>query len=226
LNNGLSTGWGLSVLVDGRILFDTGENGEYLFNNLKIMNVDASKIEAVVISHDHWDHTGGLWDLLKKRPGIKVYSCPGFSPEFKDNVRQLKGALIEAEGLTKIEDNILTTGEIAGMYKSGYMPEQALVLKTENGISVLTGCAHPGIVDMLYLVRKHFPEDEIYFAGGGFHLMSAGPDGIKNIISAFRELEVRKAAPCHCSGSAAERAFKKEYGADFVSFKAGAALEL
>jgi 7,8-dihydropterin-6-yl-methyl-4-(beta-D-ribofuranosyl)aminobenzene 5'-phosphate synthase len=77
--DGFQAGWGFSCVVDGRILFDTGEAAESLLFNLKRLNVSLKDIEAVVISHEHWDHTGGLWKLLEKKSGLKVYGCPGFS---------------------------------------------------------------------------------------------------------------------------------------------------
>jgi 7,8-dihydropterin-6-yl-methyl-4-(beta-D-ribofuranosyl)aminobenzene 5'-phosphate synthase len=101
------------------------------------------------------------------------------------------------------------------------MPEQAIVLKTDNGISVLTGCAHPGIVDMLYLIKKHFQKEKMYFVGGGFHLMDTHKDNIENTVNAFKELGIQKAGPSHCSGDLAENIFKKEYGNNFMTLKAG-----
>ena len=61
----LHIGWGVSFLIDDKILFDTGEKGEWLLENMRFLKVSIDKIEAIVISHDHWDHWGGLWDLLK-----------------------------------------------------------------------------------------------------------------------------------------------------------------
>ena len=61
----LRSGWGLSMLIGNNILFDTGESGAFLLHNMKELNIDLSAIDAVVISHEHWDHTGGLWDVLK-----------------------------------------------------------------------------------------------------------------------------------------------------------------
>lgn len=63
-----SIGWGVSFLTGEGVLFDTGEKGDILFNNMKQMDVSAGDIKAVVLSHDHWDHTGGLWALIEQNP--------------------------------------------------------------------------------------------------------------------------------------------------------------
>jgi 7,8-dihydropterin-6-yl-methyl-4-(beta-D-ribofuranosyl)aminobenzene 5'-phosphate synthase len=85
----LNVGWGVSFLVDGRILFDTGEKGDWLLKNMKVLGVDVEGIEAVVISHDHWDHTGGLWDVLAKKKSQTSLRSPGFSAQFKARVRRM-----------------------------------------------------------------------------------------------------------------------------------------
>ncbi|MDP8233815.1 MAG: MBL fold metallo-hydrolase [Candidatus Saelkia tenebricola] len=240
LNKKFSAGWGFSCLVDSCVLFDTGESGKYLFNNIKIMGVDISRIETVVISHDHWDHTGGLWELLKKRKGLKVYACPGFSREFKEKVKKLQGELVEIDKFTKIAcsgntndftgqssgEEIFITGEIAGSYDGQYMPEQALVVKTENGISVITGCAHPGIVKMVEKVKEEFPEEQLYFVFGGFHLMDKDKRAIEVVVEKFKEMDIRKVGPTHCSGKEAEKIFKDTYGNGFISVKAGEVFEI
>ncbi|MDD5156212.1 MAG: MBL fold metallo-hydrolase, partial [Candidatus Omnitrophica bacterium] len=128
LDKNLHTGWGVSFLIDDKILFDTGEKGHWLIENMDNLGVDVAGIEAVVISHDHWDHTGGLWEILKEKRGLKVYSCPGFSKEFKEKAKELQAQLIEAAKLTEIAPNIFITGEIPGAYHGKYMPEQAVVL--------------------------------------------------------------------------------------------------
>src|SRR4030042_462106 len=138
-NKKLHTGWGVSFLADDRILFDTGENGSWLMENMKYLRVNISTMEAVVISHDHWDHQGGLWELLKNKIGLTVYACPNFSAGFKEKVRSLKGNLIETKKNIEISKGIFITGEIAGEYKGEYMPEQALVAKTDKGLTVITG---------------------------------------------------------------------------------------
>lgn len=222
----LSIGWGFSCLVNNCILFDTGEKDEYLFNNMANMDIDISQIKTVVISHDHWDHTGGLWKLLEQKKEIEVYSCPNFSSQFKKRVKQLQGILVEPDGFTEIAKDIFVTGEIAGIYNGEYMPEQALAVKTKNGVSVITGCSHPGVIKMLEKVNGEFPNEQIYSVFGGFHLMDKGKSFIEIIADKFREMKVKKAGPTHCSGKEAERIFKEKYGDNFITLKAGRILDI
>ena len=226
INKEFSRGWGFSCLVDSRVLFDTGENPKYLFNNMGIMDIDISGIEAVVISHDHWDHRGGLWELLNKRKQLKVYACIHFSREFKEKVRKLEGELIEADRFIEVSKDIFITGEISGEYQRQHIAEQALVVRTENGLSVITGCAHPGIVKMLEEVKKKFPKEQIYSVFGGFHLMDKNRRAIEIVVERFKEMQVKKAGPTHCSGKEAEKIFEEKYGINFISVKAGETLDV
>jgi len=175
----------------------------------------------VVISHDHWDHMGGLWEVLKKRKRLPVYACPNFNAEFKTKVKKLGGKLNETVDFSEISENIFVTGEIAGEYKGEYMPEQALVLKTGNGISVITGCAHPGIVKIVKKAKDYFTGENIYAVLGGFHLANKDKIFIECIADEFKKLGVKKAGPTHCSGKPAEDIFRKKYGTDFIPLKAG-----
>jgi 7,8-dihydropterin-6-yl-methyl-4-(beta-D-ribofuranosyl)aminobenzene 5'-phosphate synthase len=215
----LHAGWGISFLIDDKILFDTGEKGEWLLENMHSLGVNINKIEAVVISHDHWDHWGGLWDLLIHRDTLKIYACPGFSKEFKEKVKKLKGRLIEVKRFKEIVAGIYTTGEISGNYQGKYMAEQAIVLKTNNGLTVITGCAHPGILKVLEKVKTKFSNEPIYFVLGGFHLMKLDERIIEIIVEDFKKMGVKKVGPTHCSGELAEKIFKKIYQDNFVTVK-------
>jgi len=225
-NKNLHIGWGVSFLVGKKILFDTGENGAWLIENIVNLKVDIDTIEAVVISHDHWDHTGGLWEVLKRRKGLKVYACPHFSQEFKDKVKALHATLIELEKFTEITKNIFVTGEIPGVYKGQYLPEQALVVKTKNGITVIAGCSHPGIVKILEKVKEKFLQDKLYFVFGGFHLKDSNKGEINSVVDKFKEMNVEKVGPTHCSGKEAEKTFKENYGKKFISIKTGQILKI
>jgi len=225
-NKNLHIGWGISFLVGEKVLFDTGEKGDWLIENMENLKVDINKIEAVVISHDHWDHWGGLWDLLRKKKGIKVYICPNFSREFKDKAEEFGATLINTEGLTEIAKGVFSTGEIAGAYRGRYMPEQALIVKTKNGLSVITGCAHPGIVKMVRIVKERCPEEQVYSVFGGFHLKEEDRRAIEIVTERFKEMKVEKAGPTHCSGEEAERIFKDKYGNDFISIRVGEVMDV
>ncbi|MBN1541481.1 MBL fold metallo-hydrolase [candidate division KSB1 bacterium] len=211
---GFRSGWGFSCLVDDRVLFDTGEEAESLFFNLERLNVDTRRIEAVVISHDHWDHTGGLEGLLARHPGLPVYGCPGFSSDFRERVRRQGGRLIECALRTKITSEIATTGEIPGTYKGGPMPEQALLVETEQGLTVITGCSHPGVLRML-------PAQPVKCVVGGFHLKDSDPKEIEAVAKALERAGVERVGPTHCSGAEAEAIFARRFGKNFLKISAG-----
>ena len=216
-----STGWGVSYLIGDQILFDTGEKGEYLLNNVKQAGVDLSRVKDIIISHDHWDHTGGLWDILKARSDINIYGCPAFGEEFKEKVKATGNRLVENYGFLKIADPVYVTGEIRGEYKGRFIVEQAAVVETARGLTVMTGCSHPGIVMILRLVQKQFPNRKFHAVFGGFHLMNAHPRNISGILQVFRELQVEKAGPTHCSGKETEDLFREAYGDHFISTNIG-----
>ncbi|MFH2068332.1 MAG: MBL fold metallo-hydrolase [Candidatus Omnitrophota bacterium] len=222
----LHIGWGVSFLVDNRILFDTGENGQWLIENIDKLGINLAEFEAVVISHDHWDHAGGLWEILARRKGITVYACPHFSAEFKEKVKKLQGIFVETEKFKEIAKDIFITGEIPGVYHGSDMPEQALIVKTQNGLTVMTGCAHPGILKILERVRRKFPGETIYLVFGGFHLMEEDKRIISIIAKRFQKMKIEKVGPTHCSGKVAEEIFKERYGDRFIPIKAGQTLNL
>jgi len=237
INRKFSLGWGFACLVDNRILFDTGESTEYLLNNMKKMNIDIGKIELVVISHDHWDHTGGLWEILKMRKELKVYVCPHFSQQSKERVKNLQGELIEAHKFIEVSKDIFVTGEMLGVHGIKYIPEQALAIKTKNGITIITGCAHPGIVRMVQEVKKKFHKEQlypptknsgvgVYLVFGGFHLMHEDKRLVEVIVERFKKMGVKKVGPTHCSGKEAEEIFRERYKNNFIRIAAGQTIEI
>jgi len=222
----LHTGWGLACLADGGVLFDTGEDGGMLTGNMKSLGIDPRGLKSVVISHDHWDHTGGLRDIMKASPGIEVYVCPGVSKRLKEEIRASGGVAKEAEVPAEITEGVFVTGEIAGRYRNSYMAEQALVVRTEKGASVITGCAHPGIVKIVRTVKEKFALKELYLVAGGFHLRDITLSEAGEVARRLREMGVKKAGPTHCTGDAQEGVFRKLYGQDFITLKAGTILDL
>lgn len=223
---GLKSGWGFSCLFDGKVLFDTGSDAVPLLENMDRLMVSVEGIESVVISHDHWDHTGGLWEILRSRKGIKVYACRSFSEEFKKGVKELGGKLCFAEKPTEVSKNIFVTGEIEGEYKGEPIGEQALVVKGQKGSSIITGCAHPGIVEVITAVKKNMGIKKVYMAFGGFHLGDSKREDISGVIESLKKMGVSKVGPSHCTGEKARRIFSGKYHENFIPVKAGHIIQL
>ncbi|MDD4957523.1 MAG: MBL fold metallo-hydrolase [Candidatus Omnitrophica bacterium] len=223
---GLQPSRGFACLLNNRVLFDTAEDPSMLLDNMKHMMVDPARLDAVVVSHEHWDHTGGLWEILRMNPGIKVYACPSFSNIFKECVNELGRELIMSEGSVQVAENVFTTGEMMGEYKEEPMPEQALVVKGDSGVSIITGCAHPGILRIVEKVKKDFDTDEIYLVFGGFHIGKMDREDITRLAGRFKELKVQKVGPSHCSGMKARMIFRGKYLSGYVGVKAGHIIHL
>ena len=125
----------------------------------------------------------------------------------------------------EIDRNVFTTGETRGVTRYGIIPEQALVLRSEKGATVITGCAHNGIVDILASVRERIPEP-IHLVLGGFHTLDLPPSVVRLMIKRFREMGVARVAPTHCTGMEAIQLFREAYGSDFVEAVVGTNLEV
>lgn len=214
------TGWGFSLFVNG-VLFDTGEDGPALIQNLREKNIDVGLIEAIVVSHDHWDHTGGLEAVLRLRKKIKVYFCPDFSQNLKKTVSGLGAELIEAANFTRIKNNIYVTGQIRGFYKRAKVSEQALVVRLEKGLVVAVGCCHAGVVKTIEKVKNIFTGENIHLLAGGFHLMDTEKREIELIAGRLKDLGVRNLGPAHCTGYQARQIFEKVFKDKCLTIQAG-----
>jgi 7,8-dihydropterin-6-yl-methyl-4-(beta-D-ribofuranosyl)aminobenzene 5'-phosphate synthase len=212
--------WGFSVLVNDNILFDTADSPDTFLYNTSQMDVDLKKIDKVVISHDHWDHTGGLRELFKINPDVKLYGLKGFSEDFRKKAQEHNIELIENDEATVIEEGIYTSGSFITDYKGSPLAEQALVAKTSKGLIVLLGCAHPGVLQMSKGIKERFKED-IYLVLGGFHLASKTESENKDIARKMQELGIKRVGPTHCTGTEAINIFSKIYSDNFLKLKTG-----
>ena len=220
---GLETGWGFSCLVRGLdkvILFDTGADGRILLSNMEKLKIEPNLINAIFLSHEHYDHTGGLFNLLDVNSNSIVYLPQSFTTSFKQEIQGCGTKSIEVSNPIEICKDAWTTGELGT-----WIREQSLVLKTSRGLVVITGCAHPGIVNILKEVNKVFKE-EIYLVMGGFHLAGWFDSEIKSIIRDFKVLGVKKVGPSHCSGERTIELFKQEYGENFIRMGVGNTVEM
>lgn len=215
---GLETAWGFSAFVKGAektILFDTGVNGPILLRNMKKLNIKPKDVDIVVLSHIHEDHVGGLKSFMGEKSSITVYVPLSFPTDFKKNVRNLGTKVIEVEGASEIFENVYSTGEFRALPK-----EQSLIIQTGKGLIIITGCAHPGIVNIIEKA-KELVQNDILLVMGGFHLRDKSENEIKSVIASFKKLGVCFVAPCHCSGDLARQLFKEQYRENFINAGVG-----
>jgi len=219
----LTTAWGISVFVEGleeSILFDTGGDGSILLANLKKLGINPDEIETVVLSHIHADHVEGLDAFLKKNREVSVYLPSSFPADFKNRIKKKAKEVIPIEKPRKICNNVWTTGELNSTSK-----EQSLVIDTPKGLVVITGCAHPGVVNIVKFA-KALLEKPIYLVLGGFHLISCSEKETREIIRQLKDLNVKKIAPSHCTGERQIEMFKEAWGKDFIDFGCGTSLKI
>ena len=142
--DGCATGWGFSSLIEGvgrTILFDAGADAAVFQRNVDALKVDLARADFVFVSHDHTDHTGGLTAAFRKKPGVPVYVPFSAEPQFQSSVRGAGARLIAVKEPLEVAPGIFSTGDLGQA-----IHEQALILDTPQGLVVVTGCAHPGIV--------------------------------------------------------------------------------
>jgi 7,8-dihydropterin-6-yl-methyl-4-(beta-D-ribofuranosyl)aminobenzene 5'-phosphate synthase len=218
----LKSSWGFSCLIEleeKTILFDTGGDGEILLYNMRVLNKHPKTIDMIVLSHIHGDHTGGLWSLLEEKRPLKVYIPGSFSHDFEQKVKKYGAEAVRVDAPLEIDQGIYSTGEMNHGIK-----EQSLIIHTSKGMILITGCAHPGIIEIIRKA-KALAKENIYMVIGGWHLSSAGEREIKAIIDAFQKMGIQKVAPCHCTGDRAMAMFKREYGENFIKAGVGSVIK-
>jgi 7,8-dihydropterin-6-yl-methyl-4-(beta-D-ribofuranosyl)aminobenzene 5'-phosphate synthase len=209
---GVTADWGFACLVDGhgaRVLFDTGAKPGILAHNAQILGVDLGRLDAVVLSHDHGDHTAGL-PALGARPGLRLFYARGFSPEVVARLGSSGAVLVPVLKSTEVVPGIRTSDEFGTAIK-----EEALLIDTPDGLVVVVGCSHPGIVPMLQQVRATAGRP-IHAVIGGFHLLQTPAADVTRMVAAFKELGVVRVGPTHCTGPDAIRQYREAYGSAFI----------
>jgi 7,8-dihydropterin-6-yl-methyl-4-(beta-D-ribofuranosyl)aminobenzene 5'-phosphate synthase len=255
---------GLSFWIEtpgGQILFDTGQSGDVFVHNEQELGLDLKQIDALAVSHAHYDHTGGFARVLPRmRPNIPLYANPDLFRErfsrYEGEYRSI-GLRMSREELERHVDlrlsaqpseiipGVWTTGEIAERsYFEGrsrghvvrkgeewqpdpYQDDLSLVLDGDEGLVVLCGCCHAGLLNTLRHVRHHFEGEKIAAVIGGTHLNSATGEMLDEAVEHLRSTyDSPRLYVNHCTGERAYLALAKAFGDRVEVCPAGMVLDL
>jgi 7,8-dihydropterin-6-yl-methyl-4-(beta-D-ribofuranosyl)aminobenzene 5'-phosphate synthase len=236
---------GLSLWIeyeDKKILFDTGQSN-LLIQNAEKLGIDLSGTDAIVLSHGHYDHTGGLQSVLELAPSAVIYShpaavesrygCKWFNVRSIGMLDTAKRAIknhkvIRTEKPVQVCKGVRVTGQIprkndfedvGGAFfidekcrkPDNFLDDQALFIESPEGVIVVSGCAHSGIINTLVCISQLLNQSKIYAVIGGMHLVDADAPRIEKTISIFKKYDVQKIVPLHCTGREATEKIKEEF---------------
>ncbi len=222
---GFQADWGFSTLIEleeETILFDTGAKPEILKQNMEAGDVDPAGIDKVFISHNHWDHVGGLSYILEANREFELYipeiNCFKIEEELPESV-----ICVPVGTPTYISERALSSGVMpTGMDEPS--EEQSLIVLSQLGPVLITGCSHPGIVD---IARKavSLVGEELFLTVGGFHLYKSTDEEIIEVSEELKKF-TRFVAPCHCTGERGIEIFRETWKDRFVETMAGVEIPL
>ena len=223
---------GFAALIEYRghtLLMDAGQHPDILRRNMDSLGIATSRIEAIVLTHAHGDHGRGLPALVDGRVGRPLY----VGAHARDWVR-IQAVMDSFSGVFTLADvvprqelipGVFTTGEMmdSAAQGAGRTPEPSLVIPTDSGLVIVTGCAHPGVVSVVRRAIELFG-GPVRLVMGGFHLFETSAAEIGQVVADFRALGVRRVGPGHCTGTPAIAQFTEAYGSDYVRLGAGRVL--
>jgi len=220
-------------------LFDAAYSDAFL-KNAKDMEIDVTKAEAVLLSHSHNDHTGGLKPLLEldyeKKP--RFIAHPDALLPHDWNGMDI-GSPVAEEALAErfelhltkepvwLTEKLVWLGEIPrvqsfepayaigtveknGKKEDDYIVDDtALAYVGEKGLSIITGCSHAGICNIIAYAKQLTGVEQVQSVLGGFHLFDVD-ERAKETIAYLKREQIPELYPCHCTSFAVRVALHQE----------------
>jgi 7,8-dihydropterin-6-yl-methyl-4-(beta-D-ribofuranosyl)aminobenzene 5'-phosphate synthase len=245
---------------DTMVLLDSGQ-GLGIERNARVLGKDLRNLDAVVLSHGHYDHVGGLDQVLAYTGKIDVFAHPDiFIPRYHRSAHALRfigiphrRELLETLGadfrwtpeFCEVAPGIHVTGQVQRRttYEQGapelvvpgddgtFVPDpfnddMGVVVECEDGLAVILGCAHSGMINILLQVREQFPSRRIRAVLGGTHLGPASAEQFESTIQDLEQFEIQHIGVSHCTGQNRAAQIRERFGQRFFFASVGAILEL
>jgi len=257
---------GFAVFIEmkrGNYLFDTGQ-GFSIVHNAQCLTKDLTSIKKIFISHGHYDHTGGLLNVLRLKKEVKVCAHPAiFSRRYalvKINGKETKKSIgikykkeyLEKQGaqfifdrhLHEVDKDIFLTGEVprttdfekgdarlliennGKLIPDQILDDQSLILKTKEGLIIILGCSHAGLINILKHILNNLKKEKLHTIIGGTHLGFLREDQLYSTISHLKRYDFRKIGVSHCTGLKAAATLFYEFKDKFFFANVGTSITL
>jgi 7,8-dihydropterin-6-yl-methyl-4-(beta-D-ribofuranosyl)aminobenzene 5'-phosphate synthase len=208
----LPTDWGFACLVEyqgHKLLFDAGRKAELYKKNVNLLEIHPEEIPGLFISHEHGDHTAGMPWITEINPSVKCYLPSSYVEQLKAK-GQLPENSIGADQPMHMYGPFYSTGDSFEAFR-----EQGLVVQTEKGGILITGCGHPGAVEMILTAEEELGI-EIHTLIGGLHLMQHTDQQLNHLAEKLKELGIRNICPTHCTGDKSIAYLKNFFGEGYI----------